>query len=52
MKFMHISDVHLGVKLDAGKAWSEKKSTGYLGFFCRNDRDRGRRIPGFFADFR
>lgn len=24
-----------------------KKSTGYLGFFCRNDRDRGRRIPGF-----
>lgn len=25
MKFMHISDVHLGVKPDAGKAWSEKE---------------------------
>ena len=25
MKFMHISDVHLGVKPDAGKAWSEKR---------------------------
>ena len=26
MKFMHISDVHLGVKPDAGKAWSEKRA--------------------------
>ena len=25
MKFMHISDVHLGVKPDAGKSWSEKR---------------------------
>ena len=47
MKFMHISDVHLGVKPDAGKAWSEKRAAGYLGFFCGNDRDCGRRIPGF-----
>ena len=26
MKFMHISDMHLGVKPDAGKAWSEKRA--------------------------
>ena len=26
MKFMHISDVHLGVKPDADKAWSEKRA--------------------------
>lgn len=26
MKFMHISDVHLGVKPDAGKSWSEKRT--------------------------
>ena len=26
MKLMHISDVHLGVKPDAGKAWSEKRA--------------------------
>lgn len=51
MKFMHISDVHLGVNRMQAKH-GVKKSTGYLGFFCRNDRDRGRRIPGFFADFR
>lgn len=25
MKFMHISDVHLGVKPDAGKPWSERR---------------------------
>lgn len=47
MKFMHISDVHLGVKPDAGKAWSEKRAQDIWGFFCGNDRDRGRRIPGF-----
>lgn len=26
MKFMHISDVHLGVKPDKGKSWSEKRA--------------------------
>lgn len=26
MKFMHISDVHLGVKPDAGKSWSDKRA--------------------------
>lgn len=52
MKFMHISDMHLGVKPDAGKAWSEKRAQDIWGFFCGSDRDRGRRIPGFFADFR
>lgn len=26
MKFIHIADVHLGVKPDAGKSWSEKRA--------------------------
>ena len=52
MKFMHISDMHLGVKPDAGKAWSEKRAQDIWDSFAENDRDCGRRIPGFFADFR
>ena len=35
MKFIHVSDVHLGIKPDEGKPWSEKKSAGYLGFFLQ-----------------
>lgn len=25
MKFIHVSDVHLGIKPDEGKPWSEKE---------------------------
>ena len=26
MKFIHVSDVHLGIKPDVGKPWSEKRA--------------------------
>lgn len=26
MKFIHVSDVHLGIKPDEGKPWSEKRA--------------------------
>ena len=54
MKFMHISDVHLGVKPDAGKAWSEKdhlksaKNPGILLPRSRSFPQKNPRYPVLF----
>lgn len=35
MRFIHIADVHLGVKPDAGKSWSEKRAQDIWESFAR-----------------
>ena len=39
MKFMHISDVHLGVKPDAGKSWSKKRTQDIWNTFAETIQD-------------
>lgn len=44
MRFMHISDIHLGVKPDAGKPWSEKRAQdiwdSFAGVIAVAERDK------------
>ena len=47
MKFMHISDVHLGVKPDAGKAWSEKRAQDIWDSFAEMIENAAEESPDF-----
>lgn len=47
MRFIHISDVHLGVTPDAGKAWSKKRSQDIWDSFAEVVLEAGR----YQADF-
>ena len=49
MKFMHISDVHLGVKPDAGKAWSEKRAQDIWDSFAEMIEIAAEESPDFLA---
>ena len=42
MKFIHISDVHLGVEPDAGKAWSKRRSQDIWDSFAEVVLEAGR----------
>lgn len=42
MRFIHISDVHLGVEPDAGKAWSKKRSQDIWDSFAEVVLEAGR----------
>lgn len=44
---MHIADVHLGVKPDAGKAWSERRAREIWDSFERVIETAGREKPAF-----
>lgn len=47
MKFMHISDVHLGVKPDTGKSWSEKRAQDIWNTFAETIQVAVERQPDF-----
>lgn len=47
MKFMHISDVHLGVKPDAGRPWSEKREQDIWDSFAETIEIARRETPDF-----
>ncbi len=47
MKFMHISDVHLGVKPDAGKSWSEKRAQDIWNTFAEMIQVAAEKKPEF-----
>lgn len=47
MKFMHISDVHLGIEPDAGKRWSKKRAQDIWDTFAKVVREAGRQQVEF-----
>ena len=47
MKFIHISDVHLGVAPDAGSDWSEKRKHSIWDTFAETVAEAGRRQVDF-----
>ena len=47
MKFIHISDVHLGVQPDAGKNWSEKRTQDIWDSFAEVVAEAGRQEVDF-----
>ena len=47
MKFMHISDVHLGVMPDVGKSWSEKRAQDIWGSFAEMIAIAAKEPPDF-----
>lgn len=47
MKFMHISDVHLGVEPDAGKDWSKKRAQDIWSSFAETVLEAGRQAVDF-----
>lgn len=47
MKFMHLSDVHLGVEPDAGKAWSKKRAQDIWDSFAETVLEAGRQQVQF-----
>lgn len=47
MKFMHISDVHLGIVPDAGKPWSEKRALDIWDTFAEIIDIAAKRRPDF-----
>lgn len=47
MKFMHISDVHLGAEPDAGKSWSKKRAQDIWDSFAEAVREAGRQQVEF-----
>ena len=47
MKFMHISDVHLGVEPDAGKEWSKKRAQDIWDSFAETVLEAGRQQVDF-----
>ncbi len=47
MKFMHISDVHLGVTPDAGKKWSEKRAQDIWDSFAEMIAIAAKESPDF-----
>lgn len=49
MKFIHVSDVHLGIKPDEGKPWSEKRAQDIWDSFAEVTGGSGVKT-GFFAD--
>ena len=47
MRFMHISDVHLGVEPDAGKRWSKKRAQDIWDSFAETVAEAGRQQVDF-----
>lgn len=47
MRFIHIADVHLGVKPDAGKPWSEKRERDIWNSFARVIEIAAEKKPDF-----
>ena len=47
MKFMHFSDVHLGVKPDDGKSWSEQRAKSIWETFAETVAEAGRQQVDF-----
>ena len=47
MKFIHISDVHLGVEPDAGKDWSKKRKQSIWDSFAKTVAEAGRQQMDF-----
>ena len=47
MKFMHISDVHLGAEPDAGKGWSKKRAQDIWDSFSEAVQEAGRQQAEF-----
>lgn len=47
MKFMHISDVHLGVEPDAGKEWSKRRSQDIWDTFAEVVLEAGKQAVDF-----
>lgn len=47
MKFMHISDVHLGVKPDQGKSWCEKRTRDIWDSFAETIQEAAFQKPDF-----
>mgnify|MGYP003295929114 CR=1 FL=1 len=47
MKFMHISDVHLGAEPDAGKSWGKKRAQDIWDSFAETIQEAGRQQVEF-----
>lgn len=47
MKFMHISDVHLGAEPDVGKSWSKKRAQDIWDSFAETVKEAGRQQVDF-----